>query len=102
MSRFFVGQRVKLVRSFDGISPSSIDAEGFIHKFVFLPEGYVFPDGQVNPSDCDCQVYWIGLSGLYAQHTSQLEPVLPSGERASDYSLSELLDRCKQGEGVPA
>ena len=35
-------------------------------------------------------------------YPDEYEPIIPSGERASDYSLSELLDRCKQGEGVPA
>ena len=35
-------------------------------------------------------------------YPDEYEPIIPSGERASDYSLSELLDHCKQGEGVPA
>jgi hypothetical protein len=35
-------------------------------------------------------------------HESTLEPILPEGHRAGDYSLSELMDRCKHGEGVPA
>ena len=31
-----------------------------------------------------------------------IEPILPDGHRAGDYSLSELIDRCRAGEGVPA
>lgn len=102
MSKFFVGQRVKLVRAFDGVSPSAQKAEGFFYGYGITDAGFVFPDGFVNPSQCDCYVVWDGLPGPHSQHTDQLEPILPEGHRAGDYSLSQLLDRCKQGEGVPA
>ena len=102
MSKFFVGQRVKLVRAFDGVSPSAQKGEGFFYGYGITDAGFVFPDGFVNPSQCDCYVVWDGLPGPHSQHTDQLEPILPEGHRAGDYSLSQLLDRCKQGEGVPA
>lgn len=102
MAKFFVGQRVKLVRAFDCVSPSVQQAEGFFYGYGFTDAGFVFPDGFVNPSECDCYVMWDGLSGPHSQHTDQLEPIQPSGHRAGDYSLSDLLDRCRAGEGVAA
>jgi hypothetical protein len=51
----------------------------------------------------DYRVQVIGDDGDPAQVLAdQLEPVLPEGHRAGDYSLSDLLDRCRAGEGVPA
>jgi hypothetical protein len=102
MATFFLGQRVKLVRAFDGVSPSAQKAEGLFYGYGITDAGFVFPDGFVNPSECDCYVVWDGLPGPHSQHTDQLEPILPDGHRAGDYSLSELLDRCTAGEGVAA
>lgn len=92
MSKFFVGQRVKLVRAFDCVSPSTQHAEGFFYGYGITDAGFVFPDGFVNPSECDCYVMWDGLPGPYSQHTEQLEPILPDGHRAGEDGKCELLD----------
>jgi hypothetical protein len=46
--------------------------------------------------------YTVEVDPRFGPKAEQLEPILPDGQRAGDYSLSELLDRCKQGEGMPA
>lgn len=93
MSKFFVGQRVKLVRAFDCVSPSTQHAEGFFYGYGITDAGFVFPDGFVNPSECDCYVVWDGLPGPHSQHTDQLEPILPDGHRAGDFTnVQDLLD----------
>lgn len=39
---------------------------------------------------------------VYETASSQWEPILPEGHRAGDFSFSELMDKCRAGEGVPA
>ena len=97
MSRFFVGQRVRLARGVDGISPPSRVAEGRIYKFGLTQAGYVFPDGSVNPNDCDCYVNWDGIAGPHSQHTNQLEPILPEGSRTCDEDFKRDLDKLLEG-----
>ena len=98
MSRFFVGQRVRLVRGFDGVSPCVQQAEGHIHSFGVTQAGYVFLDGSINPNDCDCYVDWDGLPGPHSQHTNQLEPILPDGHRAGEEGVCTELDRILSAE----
>lgn len=92
MATFFVGQRVKVrfvrYRATDGWEAGAearITAIGNFH-----------PDG----GKCDCVV--VGSFGDAYPMFNQLEPILPDGHRAGDYSLSDLLDRCRAGEGVAA
>ncbi len=102
MSRFFVGQRVKLVRACDGVSPSDRQAEGAFYGYGITEAGFVFPDGFVNPNECDCYVSWDGLPGPYSQHTNQLEAILPDGHRASYFAnVIDLLDSLKRTQRNP-
>ena len=94
MATFFVGQRVRI-----------INAE--ISKFLIGTEARVI----------DPDVIGVHFGGTYrgvktdainaqgrpfiAEHW-WLEPILPDGHRAGDYSLSELLDRCRAGDWVAA
>ena len=87
MSNLFVGQRVRIV---GGDFPHVIGVETRIVAKAygpFLPiyEWIITVDGEE----------W----GALSRH---LEPILYDGDRAGLYSISELLGRCKQGEGVPA
>ena len=93
MSKFFVGQRARLARAFDGISPSAQHAEGFFYGYGITDADFVFPDGFVNPSECDCYVMWDGLPGPHSQHTDQLEPIIPDGHRAGEEGTCEPLDK---------
>lgn len=89
MSKLFVGQRVRIVWApkypeFVGVETRIIG----IASGVFAYAGYE----------------WIvTVNGeQYGANSRSLEPILPEGHRAGDYSLSQLLYRCKQDEGVPA
>lgn len=95
MSRFYVGQRVRLVRP---VQPENLGLEGHISA--------LFPDkspGLVDGLGWNCDVVWDDrpIRGHMCD-TAQLEPIFPEGHRAGDYSLSDLLDRCRAGEGVAA
>lgn len=101
MSRFFVGQRVRLVRPVKRIEKTG--ATGRIRGFN--PSAVVPGVGAISVVLVD----WddgerdgprrLGFSG-WATDPNSIEPILPSGHRAGDYSLSDLLDRCRAGEGV--
>ena len=99
MSRFFVGQRVRIVCP---ISPRN----GCEARVIGPLELMSFPQRGIQMFAHDVEL----LNGIrISEHGHQLaypphelEPILPSGHRAGDYSLSDLLDRCMAGEGVPA
>jgi hypothetical protein len=93
MSRFFVGQRVRVVAN---SSPrhgceARILGRSFSHHLRF-GLGYYW----------DCNVDGWGerdSDGLgFAYADDQLEPIQPSGAAPSSYSYTELMDRLKAGE----
>lgn len=98
MSRFFVGQRVRIIRV--ERYQHLLGAEARVTKLDVIAmrfdgsliDGYVLLDIQAP----DMPGQFVATSPDF------LEPILPDGHRAGDYSLSELLDRCRAGEGVPA
>lgn len=89
MSKFFVGQRVRVVRPLR--KPESLGEERRIEGFGFWPKS--------ERRACDCT---IRLDDGYVVAEFQLEPILPDGHRAGDLSFSELMDKCRAGEGVAA
>jgi hypothetical protein len=96
MARFFVGQRVRLAR------PVHPENAGMTGRLVAL-----FPNRNpfswMGGLEHNCEVMWDRKpSRGYACDTAQLEPIQPSGHRASDFSFHELMDKCRQGEGVEA
>lgn len=106
MAKFFVGQRVRAVRCND---PRNEGAEGNVthigcwNALDKLPNGHLASNGMDIVVMFDRDMY-CGFWTLRHAGGSQscLEPILPSGHRASEYSLTELLDRCRAGEGVAA
>lgn len=96
MIKFFVGQRVRLARPDHEENRDRTGRISYIGRFAnfTMIRGLICEEG-------DCVVDWDN-SYWSPQFTHQLEPILPDGHRAGDYTLSELLERCKQGEGVPA
>jgi hypothetical protein len=48
--------------------------------------------------------YGLRLSNgqLGAVRAFQIEPIQPSGAAPSEYSLAELMDKCREGQGVAA
>ena len=99
MATFFVGQKVR-------INCPTSQRHGCEARVIGPLDMKSFPDLGASFLAYDVELlnglrigehgYWLA----YAPH--QLEPILPSGHRAGDYSLSDLLDRCRAGEGVPA
>lgn len=89
MSKFFVGQRVRVVWA-----PAHPEFVGFETRIDRVAYGGFAQLGYE---------WMVTIQGTeYGANSPSLEPILPDGHRAGDYSLSQLLDSCKQGEGVPA
>ena len=81
MPKFFVGQRVKLARP---RYPKNLGIEG---RFL----GYVTP--RLN---YDCDVDWEGRWHTNISSSDRLEPILPEGHKAGDFSYEQLLDHLKE------
>lgn len=90
MSTFKVGQRVRMARP---VKKENLGLEGRIRA--------IFPETPALGGPVNCFVDWDRASSGNASHTEQLEPIVPPHE-ASQYSYTELMDRLKAGEGVPA
>ena len=105
MATFFVGQRVRVTYVYQPEYAHLLGEEGRITEIMeAVFEGAPEPvygldinpiEYEEDPEDDDSFVI-VGFG------PEQLEPIQPSGHRAGDYSLSELLDRCRAGEGVCA
>lgn len=98
MSRFFVGQRVRIVRCGNPENNHLVGKEATVvgkREVTAYQLGYPLVGievridglGEIRPYD----------GRRHAFRTSHLEPILPEGHKASEYSLSELLDRCREG-----
>jgi hypothetical protein len=88
MATFFVGQRVRIIGCEDMENRRYIGDEQRIVRFTV--SGYPVLDCHPRPNGANC----------CAHHN--LEPILPDGHRAGDFSFSELMDKCREGEGIPA
>jgi hypothetical protein len=84
MSKFFVGQRVRIARDLWGETPELVGKES-----VVTSTSLVDADGFEIQLAIDRECFF---------HPSELEPVIPSGHRSGDYSYTELMDRCRAGE----
>lgn len=92
MNRFFVGQRVRHVRTVSGRVP--VGAEGVIREI-----GTVIT--WAGPADC--RVLWRGYEHLFASTATgfdQIEPILPEGAAPSEFTT--LHDLLSSLEGVVA
>lgn len=101
MATLFLGQRVRVVRIDPSLPPDLLNRDGRITEI-----DDDFPDGRplfgLDIFPLTSQMVGIDRVEVTGLEGWQLEPIQPSGHRAGDYSLSELLDRCRAGEGVPA
>lgn len=107
MSRFYIGQRVRMVNLVQPENQKFNGVETRITGFMEfgagpVPCGYGTTEiplrstGEIVEYDGrECRA-WIHVR----EH--QLEPILPSGHRPSEYTFTELMDRCRAGEGIPA
>ena len=103
MSKFFVGQRVRMARA---VKVSRNGKEGRIAEFYpqELPANGGVVNCAVDWDDGDSDLRYCGIEGNtnLATHTDQLEPILPSGHRASDFAnVIDLLDSLKRTQRNP-
>lgn len=82
MARFFVGQRVRLVRP---AHPENLGKELRIAGF--------FPERDGRSYRVNCEVLGTPEGFTPYTHTSRLEPILPDGHRAGDFTnIHDLLE----------
>jgi hypothetical protein len=86
MSKFFVGQRVRLARP---VIPSNLGITGRIVIFHYWKSGTECKDGTLLKGDADCEVKWDGDIQT-AAHTDQLEPLL---DTPCESEFKESLDK---------
>lgn len=92
MSKFFVGQRVRLVRSVSGIVP--IGSEGIVYSIGVVDCG----GGDFG----DCLVKYPGypsgfvVDDCWAADFDQLEPILPEGSAPSEFTFQQLMDNLRE------
>lgn len=93
MSKFFVGQRVRLVKSESGTVPIGTQGE----VVAIGPRAAEIGMG-------DCSVVLFGVPCPYADSWVvsfyQLEPILPDGAQPGTLSYQELMDECREGVAV--
>ncbi|MET3929542.1 hypothetical protein ABIE51_001429 [Lysobacter sp. OAE881] len=96
MSNFYVGQRVRIVRTY--VYPQLLGVEAVIRTPLIR--------GRRNRDGFEWDGYGLSVAAgpLHVENTQiiaspdQLEPILPSGHRSGEYSYTELMDRLKAGE----
>lgn len=97
MSKHFVGQRVRIVYA---KSPRN-GCEARITGRSYSNHTHY---GLGHYWDCDVDGWGNRSSDgtRFAYMDDQLEPIIPEGAAPSEYTYTELMDRLKAGEGVPA
>ncbi|MGN6223679.1 hypothetical protein [Pseudoxanthomonas sp.] len=106
MTKYFVGQRVRIVRIYQAMNAHLLGAQGRIAEIAELKNGVpgeeiaygldILPiEWEEDPED-GFLIWAIGFG------PEQLEPILPSGRRAGTESFQELMDRLntEKVEGV--
>lgn len=89
MSKFFIGQRVRIVGTqYFGTGPSPTGEEARITRRGVIGETTGFPyEWEVTTAH-----------GRRVQcNGCELEPILPEGHTPSVYSFEELMDKCRSG-----
>lgn len=90
MSRFFVGQRVRVVHVTSYDRQDLLGIEGHIieaRKFYCGTVAFGLDVAPITPIIEGGQRYWL------AWHPDQLEPILPEGAQPSEFeTLAELID----------
>jgi hypothetical protein len=106
MATFFVGQRVRILWS-DGWPELGGQVGRIVACGIQVTVGpsvgkmgfHVAPDcwgSHVAPRKAPHG------GAMFAPLADQIEPIQPSGHCASDFSYQELMDKCREGQGVPA
>lgn len=93
MSKFFVGQRVRLAwKSSFATSLAPIGVTGVIKAIGPRMPGHYF-EGCIFTDETDCLVVWDYSAETCGCIFPQLEPILPEGHRPCDESFKRELDK---------
>ena len=98
MSRFFVGQRVRLVRP---TNPINMGIEGRFERYADTPRGTRMSNG-CTEIEGKCFVHYRGDPAGSVEHTDRLEPILPEGHKPCEEQFKRDLDRLLERDGVSA
>lgn len=98
MTKFWVGQRVVLVRANDLVSRAkNYGKKGVITGFGDYPSGIIMANGQPLSINCDVAISWDGEDFGRAQNTGQLEPILYDGAQPIAESFEEMMGKLREG-----
>ena len=91
MAKFFVGQRVRVIRSVSGQTGKTgrITHRGVWNRGDRLPCGNKLADTILGW--CNCFLL-LDDGEKRPAHSDNLEPILPEGHKAGDFSYEELLE----------
>ncbi|MCU1053275.1 hypothetical protein JAK47_01780 [Stenotrophomonas maltophilia] len=93
MSKFFVGQRVRVVKPLNprltpGLEATIIAIGQFDGKY---------PGGEIRPGECKLDIWRIKApSGDWVATFDQLEPILPEGSAPSEFTFQQLMDNLQE------
>lgn len=102
MSKFFVGQRVRLVNA---SYQEDIGAEGVITHMGVWRAGDLLPNGHLGggPGHADVMVKWdyaLIYGAVITDHgpcdSEKLEPILPEGAAPSEFTFQQLMDNLQE------
>lgn len=92
MAKFFVGQRVRLVRPF---FPENAGCTGTIMEFSDSDSIHLYR--RFRGVSINCLVRFDGEYKSYGQHTDQLEPLAPPHIPGSWEAIEQLLPNIREG-----
>ena len=79
MSRFYVGQRVRIVKA---VYEENIGREAVIKEFKFSPKGHICTNGDLLPFDSDVEIT-MDNGQHRSSHTSMLSPITDTYDKTS-------------------
>lgn len=94
MAKFYVGQRVRVVRP---VHPQNMGLTASVSHIGPFKLGQFTADGFRVPQDCDLAILCDGSCKPSCAQLWQIEPIQPSGAVPSEYSFTELMDKCREG-----
>lgn len=93
MTRFFVGQRVRVKYVIDKANNGLVGAEGVVTEL----QDFTSVGGYVGYGLDIAGIKFVPGLGWVAWSQEQLEPILPSGHQPSEYTFDKLMDELRSG-----
>lgn len=93
MAKFFVGQRVRIVRTLHPLLKPGLEAA--ILEIGDFKGAY--PEGRILPGECKLEIFGFKApSGYWVASFNQLEPILPEGSAPSEFTFQQLMDSLQE------